>query len=266
MVAALAGTIVLGAPEASVAQPAGASGSQLRVVITGLDGNPLQPGETFPVTAEGRFAAAAAKGNEPSREQASPEFQAATAALANRSVDEPMSAQEIPHYLLELCKKDARAETATGHVFHRLFWCQRYGLKAKAYRGTVLSGEVTLKWIAVAIGNYKIRTNTFMLQPTFAGDGWGDFGNVATTSSTGTENRHSPARTGLAAARLWLGSPRAGSASGAPSGNTPSDTSNWAAPAFTGFGRTPEIVTRSGKPQTRRRARTTKARVRGPPK
>ncbi|MFJ4099894.1 NucA/NucB deoxyribonuclease domain-containing protein [Amycolatopsis japonica] len=179
--AALVGTIVLGAPEAGVAQPASTAGSQVRVVITGLDGKPLQPGETYPVTAEGRFAAAAAKGNEPSREQASPEFQAATAALANRSVDKPMVAQEIPQYLLELCKKDARAETATGHVFHRLFWCQRYGLKAKAYRGTTLSGEVTLKWIAVAVGNYKIRTNTFMLQPTFAGDNWGDFGNVVTT-------------------------------------------------------------------------------------
>ncbi|WP_162834397.1 NucA/NucB deoxyribonuclease domain-containing protein [Amycolatopsis circi] len=181
---ALAGTVALSVNHAAAAQTALPPGSQIRVEITDLDGKPLQPGPAYPATAEGALAAAAAKGNEPSPEQATPEFRKAVAELADRPAGKPMLAGELPEFLLNLCKNDPRSESAAGHVFHRLFWCQRFGLKARAYRGTTLSGEVTLKWIAAAVGNYKIRTNTFWLQPTFAGDNWGDYGNALTTQLT----------------------------------------------------------------------------------
>lgn len=183
-VTALAETVALGVNHAAAAQTASPPGSQTRVEITGLDGKPLQPGPAYPATLEGSLAAAAAKGNEPSPEQATPEFRKAVAELADRPGGKPMQAGELPPYFLKLCKNDPRAESATGHVFHRLFWCQRFGLKARAYRGTTLSGEVTLKWIAAAVGNYKIRTNTFWLQPTFAGDNWGDYKDALTTQLT----------------------------------------------------------------------------------
>ncbi|MGW4395074.1 hypothetical protein ACWEHA_07270 [Amycolatopsis nivea] len=64
--------------------------------ITDLNGNPLQPGPSYPATLEGSLAAAVAKGNEPSPEQATPEFQKAIAELAGHPDDRPIPGSEAP--------------------------------------------------------------------------------------------------------------------------------------------------------------------------
>ncbi len=169
----------------SAASVTASADEPIQVGITNLDGTPLsQAGQqpSPPPTFEDALRKADERGNTPSPEYATPEFLKAVDEVAHRPPGQPAVAQEIPPIFLAACENDPRAATKEGHVFHRVFWCQRYGARAWAKRGNVVIGEATLNWIAVAMGSYKRRTIDMQFKPTFMGDNWGVYENINTTT------------------------------------------------------------------------------------
>ncbi|WP_162834168.1 NucA/NucB deoxyribonuclease domain-containing protein [Amycolatopsis circi] len=165
--------LTIGSSQVSVAQPARAGRT---LSITGPAGQPMQSRGAAPVrkaTQEDGYRVAEEQKNFSYSEDADPRFKQAIESLKNRPRDKPLTASQIPPFLLALCKIDPRAENPRGHVFHREFWCQRWTQETTAAVDGKPVGGAKLKYIAVALADDRSnRRVDIMLQPTEA-DSWG---------------------------------------------------------------------------------------------